>query len=529
MHSYVAPRFVAAWLTFARLLRGISQVRALALCALLLVALTGCSRAPDEDIVRSVVSERLGTAFQEPLFNITNVRRLGSAPLPTSSDGASRLIVYYNAQLTLTRDYEFSNWDALNPAALANLLGATERGVTGIKNTGNVTGDELYVRGSVTFRRDGTGEWTPMLFVPPELTGAAASNDPASMTARELAAPIMQRFASIPPSQAAASRAIIVEEMEEAMRQIDLRLDNLQHVLIVAGGPVWGEYSGVAKAIAGLGSTVGVRVAATNTEGSVENAQLLREHFATVGLVQSDVALMAFQGTGPFAGQGVAPGLRAMGSLFPEAVQIVVRADGPTSVEDLRGMRVNLGAPTSGSRITALRVLKAYGIEESDIRASTMGSVDAGHALVRGEIDAFINVISAPERHLQRLAAAHAIRILPLTTPVIDAMVKNVPGVVPITLQAGTYPGQDAPVRTIGVAALLVGNANMSNAEVRRILNGVYSTIDFVGAGSVAGAMISLRHALTGVTIPLHTGAEAYFKEVMGQDGAQPVAAGSPG
>lgn len=493
-------------------MRWISRWHALYLCGLLLL-LTGCSRAPDEAAVRAVVSARLQTAFQEPLLDITSLRRMGSAPLSGTTDGAARLIVYYNAEFTLTRDYQFSDWNALNPAALASLLGAVERGITGIESAGNMTNDKLLVRGSVTFRQNAVGHWTPMLFVPPQASDIAGANDQASAPARELIEPIMTRFAMTPPSQAVASRAIIAEEIQEAMRQIDLRLDNLQRVLVVAGGPVGGEYAMVAKEIAGLGKPVGVRGAATTTEGSVQNAQLLRGHFATVGLVQSDVALMAFQGTGPFADQGPAPSLRVLGSLFPEPVQIVVRADGPTSVEALRGLKVDLDMPTSGSRITGLRVLQAYGLSESDIQMSSMGWVEAGDALARGEIDAVIAVINAPERHLQRLAANSAIRLLPLTPEVIARLTESDSGVVPLTLQAGTYPGQDVPVRTIGVAALLVGNSNMSNAEVRRVLRGVYSSIDFVGAGSSAGAMISLRHARTGVTIPLHPGAEAYFEE----------------
>ncbi|MVW71156.1 TAXI family TRAP transporter solute-binding subunit [Bordetella sp. 15P40C-2] len=485
----------------------------LALCLLLLTFLTGCARGPDEADVRDVVSERLRSAFHDPLLEIASLKRMGSASLAAGGDGAARMIVYYNARFTLERDYRFSDWDALNPAALASLLGATERGISGIQSTGNAAGDSLLVHGSVTFSKEDDGDWKPVLFVPPEAPDAVPVQDQASETARELVEPIMERFSVMPPSQAAASRAIIAEELQEAMRQIDLRLDNLQRVLVVAGGQPSGEYAVVAKEIATLGKPVGVRVAATTTEGSVQNAQLLRSHFATVGIVQSDVALMAFQGTGPFAAQGAAPSLRALGSLFPEAVQFVVRADGPTSVSALRGLKVDLGLPASGTRNTALAVLEAHGLRESDIQASDMGPVEAGQALARGEIDAFVTVISAPERQLQRLAADNAIRILSLSPEAVAMLARNSPGIVPIMLPAGTYPGQDTAVRTVGVAALLVATTSMSNAEVRRVLTGVYTGIDFVAAGSSAGAMISLRHALTGITIPLHSGAEAFFAE----------------
>lgn len=481
--------------------------------SLVILVLAGCSRAPDEAVVRAVVTDRLEMAFPDPLLTISKLKRLGSAPLSAGNDGAPRLIVYYNAELRLGRDYQFSDWDALNPVALASLLGASDQGLTGVAVEGNVAGDELLVRGAVTFRRDNDGGWVPVHYVPPETSTAVARNDQASASARELVEKIMTRMAKVPPSEVAASESIIAEEIEEAMHQIDLRLENLQRALVVVGGPADGEYGNVANAIASSESQEGVKIAAVNTEGSVENARLLRDQLANVGIVQSDVALMAFQGTGPFQGQGAAQSLRVLGSLFPEPVQIVVRADGPANVEELRGKRVDLGLPTSGTRITGKQVLLAHGLGDSDITESNLGLVEATDALVRGEIDALITVINSPERHLQRLAADHDIRILSLNPDVMTTLAEGYPGVLPVTLPVGTYPKQDTPVYTIGVAALLLANSNMSNAEVRRLLHNVYSNIDYAKSSSAAGSKISLRRAHTGVTIPMHTGADTYFGE----------------
>src|SRR5690606_35649927 len=196
-----------------------------------------------------------------------------------------------------------------------------------------------------------------------------------------------------------------------------------------------------------------------------------------------------------------------------EPVHIIVRANGPTSVEGLRGMRVDLGTEGSGSRTTALQVLEAHGLREADVQSSGLGSVAAGDALARGEIDAFFTVIHAPARHLQRLAADHAIRMLPLAPEAIDTLSEDNPALVPVTLPAGTYPGQNGSVRTVAVAALLVGTSNLPDAEVRRLLENVYTDIDFIAGGSAAGAMISPRRARTGVTIPMPPAADEYFDE----------------
>src|SRR5690606_23001809 len=93
------------------------------------------------------------------------------------------------------------------------------------------------------------------------------------------------------------------------------------------------------------------------------------------------------------------------------------------------------------------------------------------------------------------------------------ALTEHDPALVPLALPAGTYPGQDVTVPTVGVVALLVGNASLSDAQVHSLLQGVYTGIDFVAAGSAAGAMVSTRQARTGVTIPMHPGAAAYFDE----------------
>lgn len=485
----------------------------LGLILLLLTMLGGCTRGPELDEVRQVVSERLGTAFDEPVLEISGMRRLGSVDLADVDLGETLVAVYYNGRFTLVRDYRFGDWGAINPAALAQLLGAAEPGVTGINGQGNKAGDVLYVRGSVVFRKDGD-RWVATEFVPGRSSATASTGGDSSSSARALVESIMRRFTAPPGPDASTSRAIIMEELEQALRQIDLRLDHLQQVRIVAGGPAGGEYDLIARTIADYLASIGDKVDSTNSHGSVQNVQMLRDGEIDLALVQNDVARMAYEGTGPFAG-GAVTSLRALGSLFPEPIHIVVRADGPTSVKGLRGKRVALGAPGSGTRATALQVLEAHGLGEHDIQISDLGPVEAGDALARGDIDAYFSVVHAPARQLQQLAARDSIRLLQLAPEAIAALTAKNPALVPISLPAGTYPRQRRAVPTVAVAALLVGTSDLPNAEVRRLLQQVYNDIDFVAAGSSAGSMISLDHARTGVTIPMHTEAYEFLDEAM--------------
>lgn len=477
------------------------------------VMLAACSRTPDAEAVRTAVTRGLDASFTEPLLEIRSMRRLGSAPLADDADGAARRIVYYNALFVLERPYTFGDWESLNPAALANLLGATEKGLEGIRTRGNAAGDELKVRGSVTFRRSADG-WTPMNFVaPPVGSGPLADDSGSPAAARSLVNQILNLFEH-PPAAHSQSQAIITEELRETLRQITLRLERIQRSFLAAGGPEGGEYDLVARTIANFANTHGVPAASAVTQGSIENVTLLGNGSATVALIQNDIAGMAFNGSRLFHERGAQPQLRALGSLFPEPVHVVVRAnDGPASVAELRGKRVDLGLPDSGSRITALAVLRAYGLTEADLaEATALGPAAAARALQAGEIDAFISVINAPARLIQRLSADAAIRLLPIDAAMLPALTADDSSLVPVTLPPGTYPGQTTPLATVAVAALLVGRDDMADADVTTLLRAVYERIDFVAAGSAAGALISLDRARTGLTLPLHPQAQAFFE-----------------
>lgn len=486
------------------------------LLLVLLVALLpgGCGQAPDAEDTRAIVEARLQAAFADPVVAIASFRRLGSNPLPADGTGTTRRIVYYNARLVLERDYAFGDWEALNPAALANLLGATERGLEGVRPGGNRAGDELRVRGSVTFRAVG-GDWVPTGFVAPASAGLPPADGTAlPARARELAEGMMALL-NVPPGQDAAARAIVAEELDAAHRLIALRLDRLQRTFIVAGGPEGGEYDLVARIFAEFATRSGIRTTALSTDGSFENLALLADRAVDLALVQNDVAAMAHAGEGPFTGRGPMPDIRALGTLFPEPVHIVVRGDSDIrSLADLPGRRVDIGLPGSGSRPTALAVLAAHGLGPDDFAEATdLGAAGAAAALATGDLDAFIAVINAPARLVQRLAAGPGIRLLPLREEAIAALSASPGGLVRLVLPPGTYPGQRVAVPTVAATALLAARADTPDAEIRATLAAIYERIHFIGSGSAAGALISRDRATTGIAIPMHPAAAAFLEQ----------------
>ncbi len=129
----------------------------------MLALLAACEGGPGEEAVEGVVQDKIAEAFSEGAVRLESLRRVGSSPAARAeaAAGGERRIVYYNATLAVEHDIDLSSWQGLNLGAVASLLGATERGISGLKQGGNKQGDRLYVHGTVTYV-DENGEWKPV-------------------------------------------------------------------------------------------------------------------------------------------------------------------------------------------------------------------------------------------------------------------------------------------------------------------------------------------------------------------------------
>lgn len=474
------------------------------------VLLAGCQDGPGEAEVERDVQARVTQAFGSGGAQIDTLRRAGSSPLAADADGRDRRIVYYNAKLTLERDIDLSSWQSLNVGAVADLLGATEKGITGLKQGGNQKGDTILVHGTVTYVDD-QGQWQPVQTArAPVAEPPPEGNTGPPAVALQTIENIRGLFAGA--GTAEEQRGIVTDELSRAYSRMRLRLRRLDGSLVIAGGPEAGEYQQVASAIAAAVTKAGTRSEALSTEGSVENVDLLGSGKVRVALVQNNVAMRATQGLAPFA-CSAAPELRALASLFPEQVHIIVRGDSPlASIEALRGKRVDVGLRNSGTRFDAEAVLGAAGLSLTDLgEASELGLADGLNLLKRGELDAVITTISAPARRLQDMAVGGELRLLPLSAATQARLVDADTGFVAADLPPGTYSGQTTPVRTVAVAALLAARADLPDKQATLLLREVFGGIDFFAAGSAAGSQISRATARTGVGIPWHPAAEQFF------------------
>ncbi len=501
------------------------------LLAALALVLAACSRGPDVSQLERDVQMRMDTLFGRQVLTLETLRRQGSAPFRAADDGAKKVIVYYNATLRFAEVYDPSDWQGLSPTMLANALGAADEGITGLKAGPNQPDTELRAYGSVVYRRDGKA-WQPAgvaapLPMAPAALGAAPPESQSDELVRRLTEDELVRRLTDLVQKAHVRRgtddAVIAEELSRALDNIRLRTGDGSEAILIAAGPEGGEYwRFLLSVVARMGASAPMTVAAS--EGSVENALMINRGDARVGVVQSDVAAAAVTGVGRFAGTGPLQHLRAAASLFPEPLHVVVRADSDiASLQDLAGRRVALGALSSGSRQTAERLLEVAGVDVRGLEeAEAQSPQQALDLLVNGEIDAVVEVVSAPWRQLEIAMHAAPLRLVPLDLQSRVQLSQRVPGLFPLTLAARTYPGQDEPVPTVAATALLVARDDVPDALVTDTLDLLYASAASGGAG-VQATRLSKSRARDGVNIPMHPAAARFFAAVESAPLPQPV------
>jgi hypothetical protein len=290
-----------------------------------------------------------------------------------------------------------------------------------------------------------------------------------------------------------------------------------QQFFRIGTGGTAGTYYPVGGMIANAVSQPGKLVAtAQASNGSLANVTAVAGGSLEAGLSQSDVATWAYTGTGAFEGKPKITDLRMIANLYPESIHLVVKKNsGIKSVADLKGKRVALDEPGSGTLVDARLVLAAFGVKESDIKPEYIKPNQAGDKLKDGSLDAFFFVGGAPAGAIAELASSGAgIELLPLSGPQADALRKSNPFFAVDNIPANTY--KDVPgVQTLAVGAQLVTSAKVDAETVYQVTKAMYSdaTQKTLQAGHAKGKYITKENAVQGVGIPFHPGAERFYKE----------------
>jgi len=290
-----------------------------------------------------------------------------------------------------------------------------------------------------------------------------------------------------------------------------------QQFFRIGTGGTAGTYYPVGGMIANAVSQPGkLVVTAQASNGSLANVTGVAGGALESGFSQADVASWAYTGKGVFEGKPAITGLRLLANLYPESVHIVARKGaGIRTVADLKGKRVALDEPGSGTLINARTILAAYGITERDIKPEYIKPNQAGDKLKDGAIDAFFFTGGSPAGAIAELASSGTgIELVPIEGPQADAIRKADGFFAPDVIAEGTYKGVGA-VKTLAVGAQWVTSDKADATAVYEIVKALFGDAGqkAMGAGHAKGKFITKENAVRGAGIPFHPGAERFYKE----------------
>lgn len=282
----------------------------------------------------------------------------------------------------------------------------------------------------------------------------------------------------------------------------------------IATGGVAGVYFPLGGTLARLinEKMPGVTATAETTGASISNARLLETKSVEIAFIQNDIAHWAHYGKEMFTAP--IPHILGVATLYPETIQLVTLADsGIKSLADLKGKRVAVGAAGSGTEANARQILAAAGITYADISVQYLAFAPAAAALKDGHVDAAFLTAGIPTAAVIDLATTHRIQLVPIGAEVAEKLAPDYPFYVRTVIPAGTYTGIGADVETVAVRAMLVVRADLSADFVYHLTKLLFGNLDAMAATHARGKDISLERALEGMPVPLHPGAERFYKE----------------
>jgi TRAP transporter TAXI family solute receptor len=283
-------------------------------------------------------------------------------------------------------------------------------------------------------------------------------------------------------------------------------------ITIATGGPGGAFYPVAVELAQYYSKTLPDVSARLEMGGSGANAEAVQDGRAQLGFAQADIAYIAYR-RGTDANRRPFSRLRGIAVLWSNTVQIAVPIDSPVrTVGDLRGKRVAVGTPDSGTDVLARVVLESYGLHYKDIHPVFGSFVEMVGQIRNRSIDAAFTVASVPMQAIEDMNVDAGIRLIPVSRERIDTVRGQYPFLRPIIVAHGTYRGQDHDLATVGVEDLLMCREDLTEDLVYRLTKGFFEALPRLAKTIAAARLIDLDQA-PGTAIPLHPGAARYYRE----------------
>ncbi|MCF4114252.1 MULTISPECIES: TAXI family TRAP transporter solute-binding subunit [Dethiosulfovibrio] len=260
----------------------------------------------------------------------------------------------------------------------------------------------------------------------------------------------------------------------------------------------------------------GVKASAQSSGGTIENLKMLKNDEAEMAIAMSNLTGFAYKGVGTYEGNQI-PSLRYVMGLWPDVTQIVVRKEaGIETWGDLKGKRMAVGPPASGTEFTSKLVLRAVaGLTFEDIQPEYIGYSEAAQALQNGRLDAFNAETGYPVSAVSELYAGRVpVGMLEFSDDELDELQLEAPYYARVVIPADVYPKQTKPLNLVGVKSALIVSEKVSDEIVYETLKVIYNDREAMKQAHAAFTKVDYDHPMAGLYgAPLHPGAVKFFKE----------------
>jgi TRAP transporter TAXI family solute receptor len=250
-----------------------------------------------------------------------------------------------------------------------------------------------------------------------------------------------------------------------------------------------------------------------STKASVENLNLLESGRGEIAFTLGDSLSDAWKGVADAGFKSPLKKLRGIAAIYPNYIQIVASASsGIKTLADLKGKRISVGAPKSGTELNARAVLRAAGLTYKDFaKVEYLAFGESVDLMKNRQLDLTLQSAGLGVASIKDLSNSIDIVIVPVPADVVAKI--GDPAYVPTTIPANTYKGQTADVPGVAVGNFLVTQSGVSADLVYRMTKTMYDNLDTLYAAHSAAKAIKLENALKGMPVPLHPGAEKFYRE----------------
>ncbi|WP_460450667.1 TAXI family TRAP transporter solute-binding subunit [Alsobacter sp. SYSU BS001988] len=256
----------------------------------------------------------------------------------------------------------------------------------------------------------------------------------------------------------------------------------------------------------------GSRPSVQATKASVENLNLLQQGKGEIAFTLGDSLAFAWEGNEEAGFKAKLTKLRGVSAIYPNYIQVVAsKESGIKTLADLKGKRLSVGAPKSGTELNARAILNGAGITYKDLgKVEYLPFAESVDLMKNRQLDATLQSAGLGVAAIRDLASSVDIIVVEIPAAIVDKV--GAP-YVKATIPANTYTGQDKDVQAAAVINYLVTRSDLKDDEVYAMTKAMYDRLPELASAHSAGKEISLQNALQGMPIPLHPGAERFFKE----------------